>query len=237
MKGGLAGRCSLNLSWTLNVEHFGKDHSVYQCHCAPDILSCVLSKVYRCSLAHDMYWLRGVGATWLMICTDQGVQVQPGSQHVLTEWCRCLLAHGMYSEGCRYNLTHDMYWGVQVSPSSWRILMKGCRCSLAHDSADWGVRCVLAHDILTEGCRFSLAHDVYRLRGACASWLMICRVQVQPGLIGSSQVTSEDCLMLNVYIPPADENLAPLYPVMVFFHGGGFSMGDAPTYRSPWIEH
>ena len=149
------------LSWTLNVEHFGKDHSVCQCHCTPDILSRVLTEVYKCSLAHDMYWLKGAGAAWLMIYTDQGVQVQPGSQHVLTEWCRCLLAHGMYCEGCRYNLTHDMYWGVQVPPSSWRILMKGCRCSLAHDSADWGVRCVLAY-------------DTYWLRGADSAWLMMC---------------------------------------------------------------
>jgi para-nitrobenzyl esterase len=44
------------------------------------------------------------------------------------------------------------------------------------------------------------------------------------------QQDSEDCLVLNVYTPEADQRLQR--PVMVFLHGGGFSMGSSgnPQY-------
>ena len=42
---------------------------------------------------------------------------------------------------------------------------------------------------------------------------------------------SEDCLFLNVWVPPASSGPGP-YPVMVFIHGGAFldGMGSAPVY-------
>jgi len=46
--------------------------------------------------------------------------------------------------------------------------------------------------------------------------------QVDPG-IGIGEI-SEDCLTLNVFGPPATKTL---HPVMVFFHGGGFTQGSA----------
>ena len=50
-------------------------------------------------------------------------------------------------------------------------------------------------------------------------------------LIGASRQTSEDCLKLDVYVPPAAEGATGPYSVMVFIHGGGFKMGDASNYR------
>ncbi|KAL8578232.1 hypothetical protein ACOMHN_040993 [Nucella lapillus] len=49
-------------------------------------------------------------------------------------------------------------------------------------------------------------------------------------IIGDHRQTGEDCLKLDVYTPSRHEgghNLA----VMVFLHGGGFSVGDAQSYR------
>ncbi|XP_076470862.1 acetylcholinesterase-like [Babylonia areolata] len=59
----------------------------------------------------------------------------------------------------------------------------------------------------------------------------------KPVLIGSARETSEDCLMLDVYVPPDDVTATATstttkpYAVMVFIHGGGFYSGDAYTYR------
>jgi carboxylesterase type B len=39
----------------------------------------------------------------------------------------------------------------------------------------------------------------------------------------------EDCLQLNVYVPVTESKPKNGYPVMVWFHGGGFTSGDATT--------
>ncbi|XP_076454035.1 carboxylesterase 1C-like isoform X2 [Babylonia areolata] len=49
-------------------------------------------------------------------------------------------------------------------------------------------------------------------------------------LIGESRETSEDCLILDIYVP-ADEKADGPYAVMIFIHGGGFAVGDAHSYR------
>lgn len=50
-----------------------------------------------------------------------------------------------------------------------------------------------------------------------------------PFLIGSDRQLSEDCLILDIYVPTTPA--VALRPVMFFIHGGGFAMGDAPYYR------
>ena len=39
----------------------------------------------------------------------------------------------------------------------------------------------------------------------------------------------EDCLQLNVYVPESKNPLEEGFPVMVWFHGGGFTAGDSST--------
>ncbi|KAL8565178.1 hypothetical protein ACOMHN_003965 [Nucella lapillus] len=54
----------------------------------------------------------------------------------------------------------------------------------------------------------------------------------RPILIGTERKTSEDCLMLDVYVPEEEGPTSPRpYAVMVFIHGKGFVMGDAYSYR------
>ncbi|MCT0747816.1 carboxylesterase/lipase family protein [Pseudomonas aeruginosa] len=50
--------------------------------------------------------------------------------------------------------------------------------------------------------------------------------QALMGMKGEPQPSSEDCLFLNVFTPAID---AAKRPVMVWLHGGGFSMGSAST--------
>jgi len=48
---------------------------------------------------------------------------------------------------------------------------------------------------------------------------------------GSEEIKgSEDCLFLNVYTMPNAENTTNLKPVMVWIHGGGFTLGSAQLY-------
>lgn len=51
-----------------------------------------------------------------------------------------------------------------------------------------------------------------------------------PGMTFRSQSMSEDCLYLNVWAPEARADSGKL-PVLVYFHGGGFSYGDASEPR------
>ncbi|XP_071053943.1 esterase FE4-like [Onthophagus taurus] len=44
---------------------------------------------------------------------------------------------------------------------------------------------------------------------------------------GSNIIGQEDCLYLNVYTPKLHKNESNLLPVMVFMHGGGFTIGSA----------
>ncbi|XP_076452799.1 acetylcholinesterase-like [Babylonia areolata] len=60
-----------------------------------------------------------------------------------------------------------------------------------------------------------------RISPACLQPLM---------LLGQSRETSEDCLILDVYVPADDKADGP-YAVMIFIHGGGFTVGDAHSYR------
>lgn len=48
---------------------------------------------------------------------------------------------------------------------------------------------------------------------------------------------SEDCLYLNVYAPDVEENKGELFPVMVWFHGGGFNIdwSGNPLYHGEEI--
>jgi para-nitrobenzyl esterase len=50
------------------------------------------------------------------------------------------------------------------------------------------------------------------------------------GVLGSERVTSEDCLVLNVWSPSLDDSAR--LPVLVWLHGGGWSIGSAsaPLY-------
>ena len=52
-----------------------------------------------------------------------------------------------------------------------------------------------------------------------------------PALISASRETGEDCLKLDIYVPPPAEGATGPYSVMVFIHGGGFTVGDASFYR------
>jgi len=56
-------------------------------------------------------------------------------------------------------------------------------------------------------------------------------VQETPTMLVYGEM-SEDCLTLNVFVP-VEDNQSQTSPraVMVFIHGGGFYLGDAPTYR------
>ncbi|HMJ57310.1 MAG TPA: carboxylesterase/lipase family protein [Polyangiaceae bacterium] len=47
-------------------------------------------------------------------------------------------------------------------------------------------------------------------------------------ILGDATATSEDCLSLNVYTP--DPSPAAKLPVMVFIHGGGYTLGGSSTY-------
>ncbi|MGI8841354.1 MAG: carboxylesterase/lipase family protein [Caulobacteraceae bacterium] len=60
-----------------------------------------------------------------------------------------------------------------------------------------------------------------------------------PQLGGSVGIasTTEDCLFLNVFVPKNAGPKANL-PVMVWFHGGGFSSGESDDYNlDKWVEH
>ncbi len=60
-----------------------------------------------------------------------------------------------------------------------------------------------------------------------------------PQLGGSVGIasTTEDCLFLNVFVPKNASPKANL-PVMVWFHGGGFSSGESDDYNlKKWVEH
>ncbi|XP_076436664.1 acetylcholinesterase-like [Babylonia areolata] len=52
-----------------------------------------------------------------------------------------------------------------------------------------------------------------------------------PLLVGKSRETSEDCLILDVYVPTDEDKGDGPYAVMIFIHGGAFSMGDVYSYR------
>lgn len=55
---------------------------------------------------------------------------------------------------------------------------------------------------------------------------MASLAQALMGMSGTPQPSSEDCLFLNVFTPAAD---GVRRPVMVWLHGGGFTMGSAST--------
>lgn len=50
-------------------------------------------------------------------------------------------------------------------------------------------------------------------------------------LIGETRKTSEDCLMLDVYVPAEENSEHKPYAVMVWIHGGTLVWGDAHSYR------
>ena len=51
-----------------------------------------------------------------------------------------------------------------------------------------------------------------------------------PGALAGNTDSSEDCLTLNVFTPSLDSESGPL-PVMVWIHGGGFTLGSKDLYR------
>ncbi|XP_077868949.1 carboxylesterase 5A-like [Saccoglossus kowalevskii] len=46
---------------------------------------------------------------------------------------------------------------------------------------------------------------------------------------------SEDCLLLNIYLPGHTLQPANTYPVMVWIHGGGFNFGQGMLYESTFL--
>lgn len=61
--------------------------------------------------------------------------------------------------------------------------------------------------------------------------------QSLPNVPGASYLFlpgSEDCLFLNVYAP-APRNNSAVWPVLVWFHGGGYGEGDATQDLSPFL--
>nr|XP_002731390.1 PREDICTED: carboxylesterase 5A-like [Saccoglossus kowalevskii] len=46
---------------------------------------------------------------------------------------------------------------------------------------------------------------------------------------------SEDCLLLNIYVPGHTLQPANTYPVMVWIHGGGFDIGQGMLYESTFL--
>ncbi len=48
--------------------------------------------------------------------------------------------------------------------------------------------------------------------------------------VGPNVPSGEDCLTLNVVAPSSSPDAAPLLPVMVFIHGGGYSVGSSQDF-------
>lgn len=55
--------------------------------------------------------------------------------------------------------------------------------------------------------------------------------------VSKAQNGSEDCLFLNVFVPPSKNGSqdADGYPVMFYIHGGGFVEGDSSQYEGTWL--
>ncbi|GAV06135.1 hypothetical protein RvY_16166 [Ramazzottius varieornatus] len=53
-----------------------------------------------------------------------------------------------------------------------------------------------------------------------------------PGLPQRNLSMSEDCLYLDVYVPPSRKGKATPRPVLFWIYGGGFEMGDKDLYNS-----
>ncbi|WP_369382224.1 carboxylesterase/lipase family protein [Streptomyces sp. cg36] len=66
---------------------------------------------------------------------------------------------------------------------------------------------------------WTAVRDAGHFAGACAQ-------QARP-VLGTAEVTNEDCLYLNVFTPPGD---SAGKPVLVWFHGGSFVSGTAAHY-------
>lgn len=79
--------------------------------------------------------------------------------------------------------------------------------------------------------------DATKYRPACPQvpWLV---KQTVPGFDRATD-TSEDCLYMNIFVPnKTDEHPMrnpPLYPVMVFIHGGGYTMGASNQYPGVFL--
>ncbi|XP_055338173.1 carboxylesterase 1E-like [Paramacrobiotus metropolitanus] len=57
---------------------------------------------------------------------------------------------------------------------------------------------------------------------------------IETGITAVNQIQDEDCLYLDVYVPPMKSNTSPTsaLPVMVWIYGGGFQIGDKDVYNS-----
>ncbi len=58
----------------------------------------------------------------------------------------------------------------------------------------------------------------------------------QPNLEPGKWETNEDCLFLNVHVPKSHfEDASKALPVLVWIHGGGFTIGDGYSYGAEYF--
>ena len=62
-------------------------------------------------------------------------------------------------------------------------------------------------------------------------WAPVCPQPIKyVGALKNAPLMDEDCLFLNVFTPTVESNVAQLFPVMVYIHGGHFQKGSANEF-------
>ena len=73
--------------------------------------------------------------------------------------------------------------------------------------------------------RFKRPYNATYFRSAC----------LQTGYGQTRQVTSEDCLYLNIYTPADSATPKKMYPVLIYIHGGKFLVGASNDYSPEFL--